>query len=120
MHWVASLRRGRVDDQRGAELRRLGVAADQVQQWLAAQEPDDDSNASRDLEPLLVWPENGPVVRLWMQLESQWHSLPNGALDGLRWDAARTAIELQRLKKPRRLFRQLLEMEQAALEAWHG
>jgi hypothetical protein len=116
---VASLRRGRVDDQRAQELRKLGVPADQAQQWLAAQEPDE--GEADDDGPLIVWPENRPVVRLFMQLEGQWHRRPlSGALDGLRYEAARTAIELQRLKKPRRLWRQLVEMEQAALEAWHG
>lgn len=119
---MARVRRGRVDDQRDSELRKLGVAAEQVQQWLAAQEPDEGGDdVTRDDGPLVVWPQNWPVVKLFLQLEGQWHRRPmSGALDGLRYEAVRVVIELQRLKKPRRLFRQLVEMEQAALEAWHS
>lgn len=117
------MKRGRVDDHRLAELMKLGVSRDEAQAWLDAQEPEDeaaDAPLQIDDGPLIVWPENRPVVRLFMQLQTQWRKRPSGALDGLRYEAARTVIEVQRLKRPRRLFGQLVEMEHAAVEAWNG
>lgn len=121
---MAQVKRGRVQDHRLDELTTLGVPAADAQAWLALQEPegdDDDLIASRNQAPLVVWPENRPVLRLWMQLQTQWRRRPCGQLlEGLRHEAVRAAIELQRLKHPRRLYRQLVDMEHAAVEAWNG
>lgn len=119
---MAQVKRGQVQDHRTDELVQLGVPRDQAQAWLDAQAPEgEDLIPSPNQEPLTVWPQNRPVVRLFMQLQTQWRRRPLGdALEGLRHEAVRAAIELQRLKHPRRLYRQLVDMEHAAVEAWNG
>jgi hypothetical protein len=105
-----------VQDQRGDDLARLGVPADEAAAWLAEQDGLDDDLA----QPLVVWPENWPVLRLWLRLETQWRLAPNGRVLGLRYEAVEAVMRLAGLKKRRRLFDQLQEMEQEALNAWEG
>lgn len=115
---------GQVEDLRLDELTGLGADGDEAAAWLAAQAPEgegdeDDDEPLDDDGPLVVWPENWPVVKLFLLLQTQWRRTAEGALDSLRWDAAELAMKRLRLKHKRRLFEHLVEMEHAALEAWH-
>lgn len=111
-----------VEDLRGAELQGLGIDASTVQAWLDSQECLDEGEGEPVepdfATPLAVWPENWPVLQLFLRLQTQWRFTPNGALQGLRYDAAAQVMRLLKLRKQRRLFEHLQEMEQAALEAW--
>jgi hypothetical protein len=109
-----------VEDLRGAELQGVGMDAATVQAWLASQvcEDEDEGDEPATDTPLAVWPENWPVLQLFLALQTQWRFTPMGALQGLRYDAAEQVMRLRKVRKPRRLFGQLQEMEQAALEAW--
>ena len=91
-----------------------------VQAWLASQVcEDEDEGVEPELDtPLAVWPENWPVLQLFLALQTQWRFTPMGALQGLRYDAAEQVIRLRKVRKARQLFSHLQEMEQAALEAW--
>ena len=42
-----------------------------------------------------MWPENGPVLGVWMRLQSQWRTGPRGDMDlqGLRYSEAHLVIE---------------------------
>lgn len=65
-----------------------------------------------------VWPENHAVHRLFMGLQTQWHTNPlSGELQGLRYDAADVVLRRLALKKPGEVFEHLQEMERAALVA---
>lgn len=123
---MAEQRRGQVDDQRGAELEKLGVKPQDAAAWLAEQDCLDEGDgeggpAARELQagaaPLVVWPENWPVVNLFIRLETQWRKDPGGRLQGLRYEAAETVMRLGGFKRKRRLFLQLQEMENEALRA---
>jgi hypothetical protein len=124
---VAAQRGGAVVDHRSAELQQLGVAADVAAAWLAQQEPEPDADdaaaaalgqADDPHAPLAMWPENWPALTLFLQLQTQWRFTAAGVLQGLRYGEVQVVMQLLKLKKKRRLFEQLQEMEQAALEAW--
>lgn len=111
-------------DQRSEELQRLGVDAAAVAAWLAAQELDEgdgdgDETAAADpaAGPLLIWPENWAVLNLWLRLETKWQYRPDHRLAGLCYLQAEAVMRLLGMKKRKRLFMQLQEMEQAVLEA---
>jgi len=108
-----------VVDERQAELERLGISAADAEAWLAEQDPEDDTeDGPNTSQPLVIWPENWPVLQLFMRLQTQWRFGGEGKLLGLRYDAAEIVIRQMRMKKRRRLFDQLQEMEHEALEAW--
>lgn len=107
-----------VDDQRADELTKLGVAADTALAWLAEQEAEDEEAEAQAAGSLVIWPENWPVLRLFLALQTQWRYKPCGQLQGLRYDAAEVLMRRGGFKKKRRLFAHLQQMETAALEAW--
>lgn len=137
---MAERRQGRDRDERTDDLVRMGWSLERARAWLAQQDGLDDGGAAVDPDPdcdggtcaadpeapLAVWPENGPVLGVWMRLQSQWRTGPRGDMDlqGLRYSEAHLVIErtLRRLDEPQRdeVFSQLIEMEHAALEAAHG
>lgn len=117
-----------MQDQRAADLERLGVDPATAAAWLAEQDCVDEGDEgdggpplAPELQaggpPLRLWPENHAVLRLWLQLENRWHLAWNGRRLALNMSEAAALINLQRLKHPRRLTRQLLEMETEALTA---
>lgn len=124
---MAERRRGQVKDQRADDLARMGLGPAEMAAWLAQQEVDGDegeegegADADEDADgPFQVWPENWPVVRLFLQLQTQWHKTDTGHLDGLRYPAAETLMRTLRLPRRAELMEQLIEMEHAALEAEH-
>lgn len=70
------------------------------------------------VETLSIWPENGPAVRLFEALQSQWLIGPMGGVIGLRYEAL-PAVEKRigiRRKDRRRVFAGLRVMEATALE----
>lgn len=127
-------------DERHDDLHRMGVPSGHARAWLAAQAPDDtstDDPAATDGHechqppgaPLAVWPENWPVLHVWLRLQTQWREatwcgLPTGVLLGLRYGAAELVIARTLRGHPPdaqdRVFAQLLEMEHAAVEASHA
>lgn len=114
------MRRGQVEDRREIELTQLGVPAEAARAWIAEQDPDeseDEADAAAPGQPFAVWPGNAPVLELFLRLQTQWRLAPSGRLQGLRYDAATTVMRLRGLRKRRRLFAQLQEMEHAVLEA---
>ena len=119
------VRRGRVDDRREVELTGLGVQPEAARQWLEQQafdeEQTDDGAAPAACATgcsFAVWPENWPVLDLFLRLQTQWRTAPQtGRLQGLRYEAAERVMRLLRLRKKRRLFTHLQEMEHAVLEA---
>jgi len=149
---VHQRRGGRPRSAPGADLQRMGVPADEAQAWLAAQTPDDtapgddpDAPGTRDGDecgnecgddsgdicgqppgaPLAVWPENWPVLRVWMRLQTQWREAtwlgqPTGVLLGLRYQAAGAVIaRCLRGSSPQAqdtVFEQLQEMEHEAVQ----
>lgn len=105
----------------------LGVPADAAQAWLAQQSLQGDEESGGDAgegggggQPLLIWPENLPVWRVWLCLQTQWRYWPRGGLQGLRLDQADVVIRRMGLADGDTVFAQLIEMEHAALEAWYG
>lgn len=115
---MAEQRRGQVDDQRGAELKKLGMPEEQIAAFLAAEQVDgEDDEASG---PLTVWPENWPVVRLFLDLEGQWRVSRSGQPQGLRYGDAIAVIGLRWAERAEQqlVFDQLVEMQREALDAW--
>lgn len=116
------MRRGEVDDRRETELTKLGVQAEAARAWIAQQEPEDETDEAPDPgeapgQPFAVWPENAPVLELFLRLQTQWHLAPSGRLQGLRYDAAETVMRRLAMRRKRRLFTHLQDMEHAVLEA---
>lgn len=70
--------------------------------------------------PVAVWPENVPAVRLFLAMDTQWHSGMSGRT-GMVY--ASLPEVWQRLRVPREdrdaLFDDLMLMERAALIAMH-
>lgn len=114
---MAEQRRGRVDDQRGTELRKLGMPDDQIAAFLAAERLEGDA---ADDAPLMVWPENWPLLRLFLDLEGQWRVSASGHPQGLRYGEALAVIGLRwdERAEQQHVFDKLLEMQREALDAW--
>lgn len=116
-----------MEDQRVDDLVRLGVDPAEAQAWLDAQEmePEPEEHIADDeggddaapSGPFVVWPENWQVVELFMRLQTKWQWRPDGRRDGICYLQAEAVMRLLKMKKQRRLFVELQEMERAALEA---
>ncbi|MCV2349338.1 DUF1799 domain-containing protein [Paucibacter sp. Y2R2-4] len=113
------------EDLRPQELAQLGANPQAIEAWLAAQEVDGEEPEDSDAQdlgpstgPLEIWPENWTVLQLFLRLQTQWRFKPCGTLQGLRYDAVEAVMRLGQMKRRRRLFEHLQEMETAALEAW--
>lgn len=115
----------RGQDHSAQDLAHMGVPEEEARRWLQAQqpEPDEDEEPAPDLSrPLAVWPENWPALTLLLRLQTQWHRDIEGRRTGLRFEAAEAAMNMMntgRKERPR-LFEQLVEMQDAALEVLHG
>lgn len=108
-----------MQDQRSEDLARFGVDPAAAAAFLASEAGDSDAPdpTQAGAPPLMVWPENWPALLLWIELENRWLLTPDGhsrALDLCQVDAL---LRLEKPKHRRRLWRQLQEMERAALEA---
>lgn len=120
---AASHPSGPATDQRLQDLVKSGVPLAEAQAWLDEQdlaEADDEGEGATDDDgPLHIWPQNHQVFRLFMGLQTQWRRKPNGALDGLRYDAIKALMWALGTKKRDRaqLWEQLQDMEREALEA---
>lgn len=115
-----------VEDQRVEDLVRLGMDRTDAQAWLDSQEmePEPEELGAGDADdesdpcgPFVVWPENWQAVELFMRLQTKWQWRPDGRRDGICYLQAEAVMRLLKMKKQRRLFVQLQEMERAALEA---
>lgn len=115
---MAEQRRGQVVDQRGAELRKHGMPEEQIAAFLAAEQPEGEEDESAG--PLMVWAENWPVLRLFLDLEGQWRISPGGQPQGLRYGDAIAVVQLRWTERAdqQRVFDQLVEMQREALNAW--
>lgn len=105
-------------DQRAEDLQRFGVDPAAAQAFLAAEagdDPDDPTQAGGP--PLVVWADNWPAVKAWVALENRWLLGPDGQMRALDLCQLEALLRLERPKHPRRLARQLLEMERAAVAA---
>lgn len=100
----------------------MGLCEEEARAWIQAQAPEGTDGPAADpaAGPLQVWPENWPVLGLFLRLQTQWVKGPDGRREGLRYEAAESAINLLRLPDTARLFDELVEMEHAALEALNG
>lgn len=107
----------KVEDSRQSELEGLGIDADAAAAWLAQQEAENEAACSD--QTFVVWPQNWRTVLLFLKLQTQWRRLPDGALDGLRWEAVDLALRRARppLEEQDLVFDQLIAMEHAAVEA---
>lgn len=108
-----------MQDQRAEDLQRFGVDPAAAAAFLAAEDGEDEAPDPTQSggPPLMVWPENWPVVTTWIALENRWLLTPDGRMRGLDLCQLDALLRLQRRRHPKRLVRQLLEMERAALEA---
>lgn len=127
---MAEQQRSREPDDRLQDLQRQGVDPAAARAWLAEQDGANDDpadGAAADEEPgdpLQVWPENGLVLGVWLHLQTQWRHWPSGRLQGLRRDAADSAITRLMRGQPEdqqdRVWAELVEMEHEAVEACDG
>lgn len=126
--------RGDIDDQRQDDLARMGVDAEEARQWIEQHEPQDaelDSDGAPPDgapggwvpgAPVLVWPCNVPVYRVFMALQTQWQrSLVDGRYQGLPYHRVEACLNLLGVRKGRvALFEQLQQMEYAVVQACAG
>jgi len=124
---VWELRRGGgARDERSSDLQLMGITPERALAWLAEQDEappalDGQAGDERPGDPLHIWPENWPALRVWMRLQTQWHQSPTGRLAGLRYPEAERQV--QRLMpgasqaQQDQVFEHLQDMELAALEA---
>jgi hypothetical protein len=111
----------------------MGYTREQAQRWIEQQQlqhhapaeagaaPCDPDDEESD-EPFAVWPDNWPVVSLFMRCQTRWRwaTLPDGRTrpEGLRMaDVVAWAREV-RLPDRKRVLDELAEMEQAVVGAW--
>lgn len=98
----------------------MGVDEAEARAWIASQlpegeEPEDDAEG-----PLEVWPENWPALGLFMRLQTQWMRDEQRRPLGMRHEAMQAAMAMMKLDDTARLYDELVQMEQAALEAFYG
>lgn len=98
----------------------MGMSQEQAQAWIESQEPTPEPGlaGAPGGGPLHVWPENWPVLGLFLRLQTQWVRGPMGQHQALRYEAAEAAMNMLGLPKRDELFTHLVEMEHAALEAF--
>lgn len=124
------MRRGQVEDRRQDEFALLGVDSKEAQAWLQQQEPQDQDELGAPPDgspgdavpggPVVIWPCNWAVHRLFLQLQTQWMRKPGGTLAGLPYPAVESAMRLLALKGRAKLFLELQDMEFAAVNASEG
>jgi hypothetical protein len=120
---VAEQRRGHVKDQREEDLAQFGVPAEQARAWIQhldaddAQPHDSDPSAAGG-PPVVLWPENHDVWRLWMRLQRRWERGQDGRLYSLRFGEVESAVRLMKLwRRSAELFDQLTDMQDTVLDA---
>lgn len=100
----------------------MGLDAEAARAWIDAQDlqPEPGAEPAPDLtQPFVVWPENWPVLGLFLRLQTQWVYRPDGRREGLSYPAVQSAMWGMGVKKRdrTRLWDQLVQMEHAAVEA---
>lgn len=113
------MRRGPVIDQRAEDLQAFRVDPGAAAAWLAAEDGEDQCTADPTQAggpPLEIWPENHQILRLWMALVPRWLRDIDGRPLALSMTETEALMRLLGLRRRKRLVRQLLEMESAALE----
>lgn len=117
---------GQLQDERPFELEKLGFSREQAHAWIEQhqlqQEQSADEAESLPGGPFAVWPENWPVLSLFMRSQTRWRwaTLPDGRRrpEGLRMaDVVAWAREV-RWPARQRVLDELVEMEQAAVGEW--
>jgi hypothetical protein len=100
----------------------MGLPPDAAAALLEAERPEG-TEPGPDLDrPAEVWPENWPALLLFLRLQNQWHRDPEGRRQGLRFEALQSAMwmkDVKRADRPR-LFDELVDMQDAALEVLNG
>jgi len=116
--WAAQQRRGPVKDEADTDLQAMGLSAEAARAWLAQMREDlgDEAGEAGDTGPLVIWPENRDVWRLFMRLQTQWTLTPSGHLMALPHPAIESALRMMKLwRRSDELYEQLADMERAAL-----
>lgn len=117
---MALTREGPIDDQRLQHLQAMGVHPQDAAAWLDTQSidlPGAVADAAASAEPYVVWPENWPVLQLFLRLSGEWRRTTRNRVHSLPVQAVESAIRLMGLRPRAQVYEQLHEMELAALEA---
>jgi len=78
----------------------------------------DDGWSEGEEDAFLVWPENWPVLRVFLAARSQWRMHPMGGPIGLDYPGVEALMRMMDVKNAKEIFPGLQVMEAAALEAW--
>lgn len=110
------------EDRAHLDLTTMGVSDEEARLWIEAQRPEGEDEGADQRGPFSVWPENWEALGLFLRLQTQWLRDSWGKRLGLRYEAMHAAMQMAGLKRDARarLFDQLVEMEQAAVEVLHG
>jgi hypothetical protein len=99
----------------------MGVSEEAARAFIASQVPEGEQRPEDEPEgPLEVWPENWPVVGLFLRLQTQWMRDELRRPLGMRHEAMQAAMAMMKLDDTARLYDELVQMEQAVLEAFYG
>lgn len=111
-----------MQDDSPQDLQSMGIAPEAAAAWLQAQRPEDEQPGPDLGQPTEVWPQNWPAVTLFLRMQTQWRRDAAGRREGLRFEALQAALWLMgcKPKKRRRLFDEVVDMQNAALEVLNG
>ena len=98
----------------------MGVSEAEARAFIASQQPEGEAADDAAAGPFEVWPENWPTVSLFLRLQTQWMRDEQRRPLGMRHEAMQAAMAMMKLDDTPRLYDELVQMEQAALEAFYG
>ena len=104
----------------------MGVDEAAARAYIASQEPEgaDGQEGSPgdggEQAPFEVWPENWAALGLFMRVQTQWRRDEQRRPLGLRHEAVQAAMAMLKIEDTARLYDEIVQMEHAALEAFHG
>lgn len=98
----------------------MGVSEAEARAFIASQVTEGEQAADAEAGPLEVWPENWEAVGVFMRLQTQWMRDELRRPLGMRHEAMQAAMAMMKLDDTARLYDELVQMEQAALEAFYG
>jgi hypothetical protein len=103
----------------------MGVGAEEARAFIASQTPEGEEGPDAEADdapdgPLGVWPENWPVVCLFLRLQTQWMRDELRRPLGMRHEAMQAAMAMMKLDDTARLYDELVQMEHAVMEAFYG
>lgn len=71
-------------------------------------------------DPLEIWPENWPVVEVFLALSTQWNMVAMVGPTGINYPAMETIFRIYKVENQREMLDDLQVMERAALRAFKG